>query len=148
MTGGSGDWPDLPSDVTAVDPGCLQVKKKRCYIVPDLGLRCFSRVPVGSLWEICKNCSWITIYEWINHKPKRHFTPTFNILRAFSLTCLCFEPCLRLKLSYCVFQWPCGEMEHLGWKSSSLRELWLENEQWQTSETEYQWAAALIAFLF
>lgn len=95
MTGSSGGlrWPDVPSDVTTVNRACPRVKKKRphswgvTYIsVPDLGLKWVSWVPVDMCWQFMRNmqnCSWIGFYEWINHNPKRQFTLTFNILRAF-----------------------------------------------------------------
>lgn len=86
----------LPSDVTHTNLGCLQVKevgwKKKTALVrgyihrsPDLGLKYL--VPFDPCWQFMRNmqnCSWISFSEWINHNPKRQFTPTFNILRAFS----------------------------------------------------------------
>lgn len=95
MTGSSGDlhWPDLPSDVTAVNPGCFQIEKSRPHMwkvtfngVPVLKLKYF--IPCWPVLAVYKknmqNCSRITFYEWINHIPKRQFTLTFNILQAFS----------------------------------------------------------------
>lgn len=150
VTGVSKDihWPDLPSDVNHCEPWCLQGQRKWphlrevTYLLASDRIRSWAEMfLMGVCWQFMRNMQNIylsSLYEWIDHTPKRYCTPTFNILRAFSLKCLCFQPCLCRKVLHNAFQWPCEEMEHLGWKSHSLREFWLENEQWQTSETEYE----------
>lgn len=98
---------------------------------------------VDMSWHFMGNMqkpSSVRFCEWINHNPKRQFTPTFNILRAFpdESDKPLFQVMPLSQIIVLCFSVTLWEMEHLGWKSSSLGGLWLGNEQWHKNETEYQ----------